>query len=105
MDDRVKAMSESLDRVFELAMDRPFSVRVDIGEACTSLMGNNVFDPSTLYFHVLPEIVQSKIVLLKMLSKGDSIPNVGRRHSANVYYISLTPRQWESFKHEAVSSL
>jgi hypothetical protein len=105
VNDRVEALHKRLDHVFETMRDKPFSVRVYFGDKLISMMGNNMFDPSTLYFKVLPELVESKIVMLRMLRGGEGIPDVGRRHSQDTFYISLTPRQWESFKDEAIPML
>lgn len=81
------------------------SVRVFTGGATISAMGNNWFDPSTLYFNVMPKIFDDKIIMLRMLGDKGEIPEVGRRHSSNTYYLYITPNQWKALRDEAIPML
>jgi len=104
-EEKRQALHQALDKVLADVYTRPVSVRVEIGNKLTCLMGNKLFDPSTLYFKTLPDIVHTKIVLLKMLRRGESITNVGKRLGDNVFYVYISPIQWAEFKDEAVPML
>lgn len=94
-----------IDRELDKLADMQQSVRVFDGGATISAMGNKFFDPQTLYFKVMPNIFADKILMLRMLGDRGEIPEVGRRHSSNTYYLYITQNQWKALKDEAIPML
>jgi len=99
---RDKAWEDGIDKSLNKIGDMQQSIRVSIGGAYISVMGNKWFDPQTLYFDKLPQLFADRIVILKMLSNKGEIPEVGRRHNSTTYYLYITPNEWKAIKHEAV---
>lgn len=103
--DREKALHKALDKIVADAYDKPMSVRVEIGNRLICLMGSKWFDPSTLYFEELPQVVAEKIVLLKMLNNFQRLEGIGKKYNDTMFYVFITPNQWQQFKDEAVPML
>ena len=96
---------DSIDRAIARTMDSPMSVRVDIGGVLHCMMGSRWFDPPSLYFKVLPEPIQEKLAILKMLRRNEDIPTLGRKHAEGVYYIYISPNEWKIYANQAVPLL
>lgn len=94
-----------LDKDLEKIMDKPQSVRVDIGGVMMCMMGSRWFDPPTLYFKVLPTAILEKLAILKMLRRNEDIPTLGRKHNEATYYIYISPNEWKLYADEAIPLL
>lgn len=94
-----------IDSALDKLADMQQSVRVFTGGATISAMGNKWFDPQTLYFKVMPKVFEEKIIMLRMLGDKGEIPEVGRRHNINTYYLYVTPNQWKALRDEAIPML
>lgn len=100
-EEKMAGINSALDKLADIQQ----SVRVFTGGATISAMGNKFFDPSTLYFKAMPKLFEERIIMLRMLGDKGEIPEVGRRHSSNTYYLYITLNQWKALKDEAIPML
>jgi len=54
---------------------------------------NSVFGELDTTFPPTPRLVDEKLAMLKMCTKGQRVEGVGKRQSSNIFYLWFTPEE------------
>ena len=77
-------------------------VRIDLhyyGEGEIDIVGNAALEqPRIFCVSALPELLQERLNVLKMLSEGESIPNFGRKYTNSLFHVRLSNSEWNSIQ-------
>lgn len=68
------------------------SARVTVNQEGAGFM-NSVYGELDLKFPPTPRLVDEKLSMLKMCSKGQRVEGVGKRQSNNIFYLWFTPEE------------
>ena len=86
--------------------EKEFLVRVELTElergVVTQCVGSMRAEaPKILMFVGIPELLQPKIAMLRIVDPGDRIVGTGRRVKQDVFYVAVTPTEWKQLSKES----
>jgi hypothetical protein len=97
-----------MDKVFEGFRQKLATIRVEFGDdkvfmsTQVEMRAGTLFDPK---YHQcptenVPSFVSEKLALLKTAGMGNAVADVGKWRQPNLYYIEVTPSQWNNYHKE-----
>lgn len=57
--------------------------------------------PKILFFLGIPELLQPKIAVLRIVDERDKVSGIGQRIKQDVFYIRVTPDEWRQLSKES----
>jgi len=86
--------------------EKEFLVRVELIELWHGVVthcvgGVKARQPRMLTFVGIPELLQPKIAMLRIVDPGDRVFAVGRRVKQDVFYVAVTPTEWKQLSKES----
>jgi hypothetical protein len=86
--------------------EKKFLVRVEVldldGNLVTHCVGGaKARTPKILFFFGIPELLQPKIAMLRIVDPGDRILDTGRRVKQDLFYVAVSPIEWEQLTKES----
>jgi hypothetical protein len=90
----------------ERVNEKEFLVRVELitldGNLVTHCVGGaKASTPKILFSFGIPEILQPKIAMLRIVDSGDRIIGTGRRVKHDLFYVAVTPTEWKQLIKES----
>jgi hypothetical protein len=90
----------------ERVNEKEFLVRVELtelehGVVTQCIGGARASSPTILFFLGIPELLQPKIAMLRIVDPGDRIIGTGRRVKQDVFYVAVTPTEWKQLSKES----
>jgi hypothetical protein len=103
-----EGFSKAIDDLFDKFRERLAPVRVEFADnkihisTQIEIQAGKLFEPK--YHHCeygeLPNFIADKIALLRTAGKGIEVDGMGKWRSDKLYYVQVSPRQWNQY-HEA----
>jgi hypothetical protein len=86
--------------------EKEFLVRVELtelehGVVTQCIGGARASSPTILFFLGIPELLQPKIAMLRIVDPGDRVFAVGRRVKQDVFYVAVNPTEWKQLSKES----
>lgn len=97
-----EGFSKAIDNLFDQFRERPAPVRVEFmdGKIAIStqvdMRAGTLFEPKyhQCKYGELPNFIADKIALLRTAGKGVDVDGMGNWRGENLYYVQVSPRQW-----------